>query len=227
MYALYAIDLSDPSDSEIDVVGKFRNKRSLITFVIFMATVELNLINSIQTDCVDQCHHMTLEVKQNGFTGLIEKQYLQNYLLRHEGDKARDPKADDQKIAEVKRNIDQLNQKYNDLIEAIDSKLSKLLLENGIAINQTSPMNSKTPGNLIDRCSIMTLKIYHMAEQTQRTDVTSPHILQAEQKVARLTLQRNDLFNCLTVYSTLSLILKMAIGILRFIINLKCISTRH
>ena len=162
-----------------------------------MAIVELNRIKTIQTDCVNHWHHLTPEVKQIGFSGLIEKQHLQNYLLWHEEDKARDPEADDQKIAEVKRNIDQLNQKRNDLIEAIDSRISELLMEKGITMNQSAPLNSETPGNMIDRCSIMSLKIYHMAEQTKRKDVTPQHVQEAKQKVVRLTEQRNDLFDCL------------------------------
>ena len=162
-----------------------------------MAIVELDLVKTIQSDCVENWHHVTPEVTQIGFLGLIEKQHLQNYLLWHEEDKARDPKADDSQIAIVKRNIVQLNQKRNDLIEVIDSRIYELLVENKILMEQRSPMNSETPGNMIDRCSIMSLKIYHMAEQTRRQNVVEEHIEQAKQKVLRLTKQRNDLFTCL------------------------------
>jgi len=162
-----------------------------------MAIVEIDVVKTIQSDCVENWHQVTPEVTQTGFLGLIEKQHLQNYLLWHEEDKARDPKADDSQIAKVKRNIDRLNQKRNDLIEAVDSRISELLVENKTLMKSTSPMNSETPGNIIDRCSIMSLKVYHMAEQTRRPDANEEHIDQAKQKVLRLTNQRNDLFACL------------------------------
>ncbi len=155
------------------------------------------LIKTIQTDCVANWHQTAPEVKQTDFMGLVEKQHLQNYLLWHEEDKARDPKADDKQIAQVKRNIDQLNQRRNDLIEAVDSRIYELLIENEIVMDPGSQMNSETPGNIIDRCSIMALKIYHMAEQTRRQDVDKQHIDSTKEKVLRLTEQRDDLSDCL------------------------------
>ncbi len=155
------------------------------------------LINSIQSECVINWHIGSPKAIRTDLSGLIEKQHLQNFLLWHEEDKARNPKANNSLIADVKRNIDLLNQKRNDLIESIDSRICELLAEHEIIMNQDSPMNSETPGNIIDRCSIMALKIYHMSEQTERKSVSDQHIQLAKQKVLRLTEQRNDLFNCL------------------------------
>ena len=50
---------------------------------------------------------------------------------------------------------------------------------------------------MIDRCSIMALKIYHMNEQTQRADVDESHLKQANEKVKILQNQREDLLQCL------------------------------
>ena len=41
--------------------------------------------------------------------------------------------------------------------------------------------------------SILLLKIYHMAEQTERKDVTAQHIAQCREKLATLQEQKEDM----------------------------------
>src|SRR5947209_15304317 len=57
---------------------------------------------------------------------LVEAQHRANFDLWHEEDKARDPGASDSAIAAVKRSIDRLNQRRNDLVEQIDVTLLSL-----------------------------------------------------------------------------------------------------
>jgi len=121
-----------------------------------------------------------------------------NYELWHQEDIARDPKATDTEIARVKRNIDKLNQKRNDMIEKVDEKISDILSDKNIEVNKNATMNSETPGSIIDRLSINMLKIYHMKEQTQRTDVSQEHIESCRQKLNILEIQKKDLTVCLT-----------------------------
>src|SRR5437660_721277 len=56
-------------------------------------------------------------------SSLIRSQHRANFDLWHEEDKARDPDATDHEIAQVKRAIDRLNQRRNDLVEQIDTLL--------------------------------------------------------------------------------------------------------
>jgi hypothetical protein len=46
---------------------------------------------------------------------------------------------------------------------------------------------------MIDRLSILALKILHMRAQTERTDATPEHVEACRQKLARLVEQRGDL----------------------------------
>ena len=64
-------------------------------------------------------------------------------------------------------------------------------------INANLPAHSETPGMMIDRLSILALKIYHMALQLQRDDVSAEHIATCEHKLAILKVQREDLKTCL------------------------------
>lgn len=116
-----------------------------------------------------------------------------NFDLWHEEDKAREPGATDAAIARVKRAIDSFNQTRNDLVEAID----RLLLAAAGAQNPAAPLHSESPGLILDRLSVLALKLYHTAEEAHRTTASEAH---RQRNLARLDLlreQRADLAACL------------------------------
>jgi hypothetical protein len=102
---------------------------------------------------------------------LIRSQHRPNFDLWHEEDKARDPAATDHHIAQVKRAIDQLNQRRNDLVEQIDTRLLAELQPH-LDAHPDAPLHSETPGLMIDRLSILALKIFHTHEEAQRSSAT-------------------------------------------------------
>lgn len=130
-----------------------------------------------------------------GIRHVIELNHRYNCLLWDEEDLARRTRVSDTEIATNKRAIDGHNQKRNDAIERID----ETLLENfsGIAIRPGARLNSETAGSLIDRLSILGLKIHHMRLQTLRTDVDRAHIDNCAARLARFLEQRRDLAGCL------------------------------
>ena len=127
------------------------------------------------------------------FSSLVSKQHYVNFELWHQEDMARDSNAPDSKIATVKRAIDVLNQRRNDMIEQMDQYLLNQLHKNNIHYAEDVEMNSETPGSIIDRLSINALKIYHMEEETQRLDVDDEHLKNCSRKLSVLYDQRNDL----------------------------------
>ena len=127
------------------------------------------------------------------FPSLVSRQHYVNFELWHQEDMARDPDAPDSKIAAVKRAIDVLNQRRNDMIEQMDQYLLNVLQKNNIQYTEDVEMNSETPGSIIDRLSINALKIYHMDEEIQRPNVVDEHRKKCSVKLSVLNDQRNDL----------------------------------
>lgn len=124
---------------------------------------------------------------------LVQEEHRRNFELWHEEDKAREPHVSDALIAAVKRSIDRLNQQRNDLIEKLDEFLLAELNRRKVIPDTCADFNSETPGSIIDRLSILSLKIYHMREQTERLDATREHILKCNDRLKVLLLQHSDL----------------------------------
>jgi hypothetical protein len=125
----------------------------------------------------------------------IEDNHRNNRLLWDQEDLARRRLAPDSEIAGNKRAIDRYNQQRNDAIERIDELLSNLFSES--MHSKGARLSSETPGAMIDRLSILSLKIRQMGLQTLRQDVDRAHIDACSQKLARLNEQRTDLAACL------------------------------
>ncbi len=124
--------------------------------------------------------------------GLVEQQHLTNFLLWHEEDRARSPRASDAEIAAVKRNIDRVNQRRNDLTEGID----ELLLAEFAPQNSAATLSSETPGMMIDRLSILSLKLFHLREEAERASAGDGLRARNRARHEILTVQREDLAVC-------------------------------
>jgi len=124
---------------------------------------------------------------------LILAQHRANFDLWHEEDEARCPDATAECIADVKHAIDRHNQQRNDLVERID----QFLLELAGPQNDAAPLNSETPGLIIDRLSILALKIFHTREEVFRPTASDQHHDRNQHRLAILVQQRADLAQCL------------------------------
>jgi len=123
----------------------------------------------------------------------VEDNHRCNCLLWDEEDLARRRNVPDAAIVGNKRAIDGHNQKRNDAIERIDEHVLNLTAGK----KENARLSSETPGAMIDRLSILSLKIHHMRLQTLRTDVDRAHVENCRLKLNRLNEQRTDLAACL------------------------------
>lgn len=131
---------------------------------------------------------------QQDFYRLVEENHAFNYQLWHAEDKARRDDQGYEFVFKAKREIDQFNQSRNNRMEAMDEWLFNYLRP---AEFTQCPVNSESPGMIIDRLSILSLKSYHMDLQTQREDVSENHRRHCSFKLAIIKEQLEQLTQCL------------------------------
>ncbi|MDP1902173.1 MAG: DUF4254 domain-containing protein [Rubrivivax sp.] len=137
----------------------------------------------------------------------VQANHRFNSLLWAEEDLARRTTVAASEIAANKRAIDGFNQARNDATERVDEILLVALgLVDADSARTDAPvarvppgarLNSETAGSMIDRLSIMALKVHAMRAQTLRSDVDEAHRAASAGKLERLLQQRHDLGGCL------------------------------
>ena len=77
------------------------------------------------------------------------------------------------------------------MVEYIDSYFLDKFKD--VAIESGAKINTESPAWAIDRLSILALKIYHMAQEVARKDVSLQHVEECGRKLAVLRQQQDDL----------------------------------
>jgi ADP-heptose:LPS heptosyltransferase len=82
--------------------------------------------------------------------------HAMNFGLWHHEDAVRRPGISDQEVARRKRRIDDLNAERNAAIEDIDAALF-----DRVDANPGAPLHTETPGTIVDRLSVLALRLVH------------------------------------------------------------------
>ena len=109
----------------------------------------------------------------------------------HLEDIIRDPQIDPVEALALKRRIDRSHQVRTDMVEDIDSWFRDKYA--GVTPLPGATINTESPAWALDRLSILALKIWHMREQTERTDAEPAHLEKCRAKLDVLLEQREDL----------------------------------
>jgi hypothetical protein len=120
--------------------------------------------------------------------------YIKNWIDTvqwHFEDIIRDPQIDPAEALVLKRRIDKSNQDRTDLVEMIDSYFLDTYKD--VKVLDDATINTESPAWAVDRLIILALKIYHMKEQTERSDASEEHLAQCQKKLNVLLEQQVDL----------------------------------
>ncbi len=148
-------------------------------------------------DAVIDTYHITDHVDapmnnpHEGIKGLLFHKSWIDTVQWHLEDIIRDPNINPEEALVIKRRIDASNQDRTDMVEKIDDWFwSYFGAKNNLSCGK---INTESPAWVVDRLSILALKIYHMQEQVERTDSDASHKEKVEQKLAVLLEQKEDL----------------------------------
>ena len=152
---------------------------------LFDLTVELyHKSDNVDAQVTNPYDNGTLEAS------LFDKCWI-DAVQWHLEDIIRDPSIDPVQALAIKHRIDKSNQDRTDLVEKIDDYFFALYAD--VTPLEDATINTESPAWAIDRLSILSLKIYHMREQVQRTDASQQHKARCHAKLDVLLEQRVDL----------------------------------
>lgn len=134
---------------------------------------------------VDNLKNVEETLKCELVPNAIERLHSHNYNVWHHEDVCRSDRVGD--VYPAKRIIDKNNQARCDCVEELDDDLFIVFNSNRFA-----PINSETPGSIIDRVSINELKIYHVEELIGGGDRKD-----LEPRLKHLICQKRILLQCL------------------------------
>lgn len=130
-----------------------------------------------------------------GWLRTTEKLQLINTFQWHEEDRSRAHGAGDEVLAAVKRSIDDSNRRRVQTVDRLDDEIFTRLKQAG-ALAAGAPLNSESPGSIIDRLTVLALKVYHIEEAIAQLS-PGPEMDSMREKLATLTEQSADLGGCL------------------------------
>jgi hypothetical protein len=126
-----------------------------------------------------------------GFEALLYHKNWIDTVQWHLEDIIRLPDINPSEALLIKRRIDKSNQDRTDMVEKVDDYFLEQF--KNVSTKPGTRINSETPAWLLDRMSILMLKIYHMKEQTERKDADEAHINKCKLKLDVLMEQKTDM----------------------------------
>jgi hypothetical protein len=123
-------------------------------------TVHGDLLGAVRRfyDCAQEWHRREHpEPHRAGVPAAVALDlHAMNFDLWHHEDAVRRAGAPDPEVSCRKRCIDQINERRSAAVESID-----LNLLNGAPTNEAARLHTETPGTIVDRLSVLTLRILH------------------------------------------------------------------
>jgi hypothetical protein len=151
-------------------------------------------ISRLHRDSILTWHATEVCIQQEGLLKLIEENHAFNFQLWQAEDRARREDMGHGFVYAAKRAIDSYNQQRNNRMESIDEWLANAIT---LSVAEDCPVHSETPGMIVDRLSILSLKSHYMTLQTTRPNTDVVHRQLCQQKSQILSAQHTQLTQCL------------------------------
>lgn len=151
-------------------------------------------ISALHRDAIIEWYQHGIDLQQEGLLRFVAENHAFNFQLWNAEDRARREDKGHSFVYHAKREIDRYNQQRNNRMENMDAWFANAM---PLADAKTCPVHSETPGMIIDRLSILSLKCYHMGQQAERESADEAHRQTCTQKFAVLHQQHKQLTACL------------------------------
>jgi hypothetical protein len=163
-----------------------------------LVSLRSSQITTLHDRCTAAWHQESPAVAASitGFDRVLTEQHLANFELWHAEDAARAPEATDHDLASSKHFIDRVNQRRNDLTEHCDVLLLASLHARNLPA-AGAELHSESPGLILDRLSILSLKLFHTRQEIDRREAPAGHRERNLERLQILTEQRDDLATAL------------------------------
>lgn len=144
--------------------------------------------------------HDTAPLKPNDIEspkGLTQWIHYKNFIVWHLEEYVRKDGTSESEILDAEKTIDMHSLKRLAAIEQIDIWLDNVLKGAGISLGDEALVNSETPGSIIDRLSIITLKIFHSRQHLEADKLEEKTKNNLKIRLAVLQEQYGDLARAL------------------------------
>ena len=150
---------------------------------------------------VNQLHHEAVQRWQesgpvNSYQGVFARiceQHQSNFILWHPGG----IETPGNPISDLRLTIGDYTQQRDQWNEQVDEAFIDLFAAMEIEPAENARMNTESPGSVIDRLSILSLRVYQLSLQLDRLDLEPAELEQVRQDLARCRAQQRDLSQAL------------------------------
>jgi Protein of unknown function (DUF4254) len=158
-----------------------------INTIFRTAIADYHVLDSVDTVFVPK-------YTDNQFAALLYQKNWIDTVQWHFEDIIRNPTGEPAFLMTIKRRIDASNQHRTDVVEQLDEYIFETL--RAVKVVERARLNSETPAWLLDKMSILQLKIYHFEAQSLQKDQSEDLKKSVLEKLHILQIQEQDLAQC-------------------------------
>jgi len=124
--------------------------------------------------------------------GMTQWIHYQNFIVWHLEEILRDSSISTEKITRIEKAVDKHTHQRIDVLEQIDIWIKNVIDNADVKIKKEAVVHSETPSNIINRLSVLSLKIFHMQERLESDETAMDERMAVELRLNILKEQMQD-----------------------------------